>query len=307
MLRGLSAGRVVIVGALILGQPGLSGNSWGQEPGQEIYQTYCAACHSIGGGRLVGPDVLGVHDRRAQDWLEQFVRSSQTLIKSGDAEAVALFEEYNGLVMPDAVISDAQIKEVLAYIKTASTAPSVAAGEIPDEATAVVGAGPMDIAETPAPGSQEDIEKGRAMFQGTTRFESGGAACNACHDVRDDAVTGGGILAAELTTVFSRMGGPGIKAILVQAPFPVMQAAYADKPLTDEEATALVAFLEYADAEESRQSPKNYGVRLFLGGTGGAAVLFVFFGIVWRGRKIGSVNQEIYDRQASSSIEDRPS
>ena len=77
-----------------------------------------------------------------------------------------------------------------------------------------------------APASPEDIEAGQAMFQGVTRFENDGAACNACHDVRNDAVIGGGILAAELTTVFSRMGSAGVKAILGQAPFPVMQAAY---------------------------------------------------------------------------------
>ena len=127
------------------------------------------------------------------------------------------------------------------------------------------------------PASQEDIEKGRVMFQGATRFENGGAACNACHDVRNDAVIGGGILAAELTTVFSRMGGAGVKAILGQAPFPVMQAAYEDKPLTDEEVTALVAFLEYADSEEYNQLPRDYGIGLFLSGAVGAAAFFSVF------------------------------
>ena len=165
----------------------------------------------------------------------------------------------------------------------------------------------MAVQPAPAaePASPEDIENGQAMFQGAIRFENGGAACNACHDVRNDAVIGGGILAAELTTVFSRMGGAGVKAILGQAPFPVMQAAYADKPLTDEEVTALVAFLEYADSEEYNQLPRDYGIGLFLSGVVGAAILFLFFGIFWRGRKVGSVNQEIYDRQVTSVVEDR--
>jgi hypothetical protein len=123
--------------------------------------------------------------------------------------------------------------------------------------------------------------------------------------VRNDAVIGGGILAAELTTVFSRMGGAGVKAILGQAPFPVMQAAYADKPLTDDEVTALVAFLEYADSEQYNQLPRDYGIGLFLSGTFGAAILFLLFGIIWRKRKTGPVNQAIYDRQVTSIIEDR--
>ena len=146
---------------------------------------------------------------------------------------------------------------------------------------------------------------GRRCSRAPLAFENGGAACNACHDVRNDAVIGGGILAAELTTVFSRMGGAGVKAILGQAPFPVMQAAYADKPLTDEEVTALVAFLEFADSEEYNQLPRDYGIGLFLSGVVGAAILFLFFGIFWRGRKVGSVNQDIYDRQAVSVVEDR--
>jgi cytochrome c peroxidase len=219
------------------------------------------------------------------------------MINNGDPEAVALAAEYNGIVMPDAVMSDQQIREVLNYIRVKSAGLTSAGGE-----SATLAAQP---AATAAPASQQDIEAGQAMFQGATRFENGGAACNACHDVRNDAVIGGGILAAELTTVFSRMGGAGVKAILGQAPFPVMQAAYADKPLTDEEVTALVAFLEYADSEEYNQLPRDYGIGLFLSGAGGAAVLFAFFGIFWRGRKSRAVNQDIYDRQVTSIVEDR--
>jgi cytochrome c1 len=161
------------------------------------------------------------------------------------------------------------------------------------------------VVETAEPASSEDIADGQAMFQGGIRFENGGAACNACHDVRHDAVIGGGVLAAELTTVFSRMGGAGVRAILGQAPFPVMQAAYEDKALTDDEVRALVAFLQFADSEEYNQLPRDYGIGLFLSGTIGAVILFLFFGILWRNRKIGSVNQDIYDRQVTSVVEDR--
>lgn len=274
-------------------------DGWAQGAGEQLFQTTCFACHTIGGGRLVGPDLAGVHDSRSQEWLEQIVKSPQTMINNGDPEAVALAAEYNGIVMPDAVMSDQQIREVLNYIRVKSAGLTSAGGESATPAVQpAVPASPQDIAP-------EDIEAGQAMFQGATRFENGGAACNACHDVRHDAVIGGGILAAELTTVFSRMGGAGVKAILGQAPFPVMQAAYADKPLTDEEVTALVAFLEYADSEEYNQLPRDYGIGLFLSGAGGAAVLFAFFGIFWRGRKSRAVNQEIYDRQVTSVVEDR--
>ena len=153
------------------------------------------------------------------------------------------------------------------------------------------------------PASEEDILAGQEMFQGNIRFVNGGPACNACHEVRNDAVIGGGILATELTSVFSRMGGAGVKAILGYAPFPVMQAAYAEQSLTEIEVAALVAFLEFADSEQYNQLPRDYGLGLFVSGSAGAGVLFLFFAFVWRGRKKGSVNQAIYDRQITSVID----
>jgi len=115
---------------------------------------------------------------------------------------------------------------------------------------------------------------------------------------------GGGILAAELTTVFSRMGRAGIESIIGKSPFPVMQAAYEGKELTEKEVTQLVAFLEFADSEQYHQLPRDYGLGLFASGVAGAGILFGFFAFVWRGRKSGSVNQTIYDRQIESSTDD---
>ena len=270
-----------------------SQNGWAQEPGEQVFNTTCFACHTIGGGRLIGPDLAAVHEKRSQEWLEKFIKSSQSMINDGDAEAVALFEEYGSMLMPDAVATDEQIRQVLSYIKAqsagdaASTDASVSEPVTPEE-----------------PASEEDILAGQEMFQGGLRFANGGPACNACHEVRNDAVIGGGILAAELTTVFSRMGGAGVTAILGRAPFPVMQAAYEDRSLTENEVSALVAFLEYADSEQYNQLPRDYGLGLFASGVVGAGVLFGLFGFVWRGRKIGSVNQSIYDRQIKSSLDD---
>jgi mono/diheme cytochrome c family protein len=273
-------------------------SAWGQDVGADTWQSAaCGACHTIGGGRLIGPDLSGVHQRRSQEWLEQFVRSSQSLIESGDAEAVAVFEQYSQLLMPDPPITDIQVKQVLAYIKAESArlAESVAGGETVEGATTSEEAGEAE------PLSPEQIALGQALFQGNVRFAEGGPTCNSCHDIKDDAVIGGGILAAELTEVFSRMGKLGVQAILGQAPFPVMQAAYAEVPLTDDEITALVAFLQYADAQEFYQEPRDYGVGLFTSGVVGTLVIFGFCGLVWRGRKFESVNQRIYDRQISST------
>jgi len=181
----------------------LSVTAWAQEPGEQIFQTNCSACHTLGGGRLVGPDLQAVGERRSAEWLEKFIQSSTSLIQSGDAEANAVFEEFSGMTMPDSSLTSAQIKQILSFIETRSSGQAIAPDEIASEEPA--------IAE---PASMESVVRGQDMFQGTIRFRNGGPSCNACHDVKNDAVIGGGILAAELTTVFSRMGGSGVGAIL---------------------------------------------------------------------------------------------
>ena len=115
-----------------------------------------------------------------------------------------------------------------------------------------------------------------------------------------DAHLGGGVLAAELTLVFSRMGKQGLSAMIAGNPFPVMQAAYAGKEFSEKEIHALVAFLQHVDQEHARQMPKEWGWRMFSAGAGGVIVLLGIFSLAGRGRKKGCVNQDIYDRQIKS-------
>jgi mono/diheme cytochrome c family protein len=275
---------------------------WAQDPGEELFQKMCAACHTIGDGRRVGPDLENVHNTRSQEWLEKFVTSSKSMISSGDAEAVAVFEEYKKMPMPDFPISNEQVGQIVAYVKTMSSGP---ADNNSDEVVEEVS--PVEPEQSTETASPEDVLVGQGLFQGTTRFLNNGPTCNSCHEVKNDAVIGGGILASELTTVFSRMGETGVKAILGQAPFPVMQAAYKDKALTENEIAYLVAFLQNADEENLFHQPRDYGMGLFISGLIGTGILFVLFGLLWRGRRIGSVNQAIYDRQIKSVSDDNVS
>ena len=82
----------------------------------DLFKLKCGICHTIGGGRLVGPDLANVHQRRSEDWLLEYVRSSQAMIKKGDPDAVAIYEEFNKIAMPDPMISDVEIKSLLSYI-----------------------------------------------------------------------------------------------------------------------------------------------------------------------------------------------
>ena len=56
---------VVLVASIMVAGPLLHPNVAQAKTGEEIFQSGCNACHTIGGGRLVGPDLLGVSERRS--------------------------------------------------------------------------------------------------------------------------------------------------------------------------------------------------------------------------------------------------
>jgi mono/diheme cytochrome c family protein len=259
------------------------------DPGQKIFTTVCVACHTVGEGKRVGPDLAGVHERHTEEWMIEFIRSSQAVIKAGDPEAVALAEAYPGLIMPDNPLSDDQIRSVLAYVREL------------ESGAAIVGVTANLAAAKPARKvTKEDVRRGQELFQGNIRFAARGPSCNSCHNVVNDAVIGGGILAKELTSVFSTMGEGGVRAILGKPPFAVMEQAYRDKALTEDEVHALVAFLQHADEQQSFQQPRDYGVGLAGAGAVGTALLLGAYALFFRRRKRASVNQAIYDRQVES-------
>ncbi len=106
----------------------VSGNSTSAQDiaaGEGNFKQTCAACHSIGKGRLVGPDLVNVDQRRPEDWIIKFIKSSQTVVKGGDKYADSLFQAFNKVVMPDQpTLSDEQIKGIISYIKVKSSSPA---------------------------------------------------------------------------------------------------------------------------------------------------------------------------------------
>jgi mono/diheme cytochrome c family protein len=91
------------------------------EEGKSIFQARCAACHNVN-KTLTGPALAGVDQRRSIDWIVNFVHSSQAMVKAGDKDAVALFNQFNKIPMPDHTdLSETQIKNVVEYIKLEAT------------------------------------------------------------------------------------------------------------------------------------------------------------------------------------------
>lgn len=87
------------------------------EEGKALFTSRCAACHNVH-KIIVGPALAGVDQRRPIDWIIRFVHSSQTVVKSGDPYAVALFNKFK-VQMPDHPdLTENNIKSIVEYIKT---------------------------------------------------------------------------------------------------------------------------------------------------------------------------------------------
>lgn len=265
--------------------------SYSQGKGELYFRSICKACHTIGKGRLVGPDLKNVQDRRDQAWLHQFIRSSQSVIKRRDPVAVSLFNEYNKTIMPDQNLSDADIQEVLGYIQLQSAGGGV------EEAVKPIA---LHTGLTLEKAGANEFAIGRKLFDGEQGFTNGGPACISCHTVVNNELTSGGLLALELTNVSTKYGDQGVHSIIASPPFPVMNAAFAAHAVTPDEAFYLTAFLKNAAAVSAKQHPPVPHEHYFYAGIFGTSALFLVYGVVWRKRKRKNVNHSIYKRQLKS-------
>lgn len=85
------------------------------EKGKELFQAKCVACHTIGGGRLVGPDLIDVIKRRDIMWLRGFIKTPSEYFKRNDETAIGLLKEYS-VPMPDLGLTDEEVEAVIAHL-----------------------------------------------------------------------------------------------------------------------------------------------------------------------------------------------
>ncbi len=97
------------------------------EEGEGVFGQTCAACHTIGGGVLVGPDLQGVTERREESWLMVQIQSPSVHQEQNDPISVSNREEF-GLSMPDLGLTEEQVESVIAYLRTGEAAPRTIPG-----------------------------------------------------------------------------------------------------------------------------------------------------------------------------------
>ncbi|MBZ5531793.1 MAG: SCO family protein [Acidobacteriia bacterium] len=87
-----------------------------QDQGQYIFSTHCAACHSIGQGDKIGPDLLGVATLRERGWLMRFIQTPDKMLAENDPIAVELFARYKQVNMPNLRLGESESAVLIKFI-----------------------------------------------------------------------------------------------------------------------------------------------------------------------------------------------
>jgi len=90
--------------------------------GEYAFRTRCASCHTIGGGDGVGPDLLGVMNRRDRAWLSRWIRVPNEMIKEKDPIIMDMMKKYNGIIMPNLKLEEGDVKNLFEFFEAADAA-----------------------------------------------------------------------------------------------------------------------------------------------------------------------------------------
>lgn len=188
------------------------------DPAAKMYLQKCAGCHTVGRGKLSGPDL-----NDAATWpvpeLSAAIKTMEKKVGPLPDADIALLAEF---------LKDPNVRE---RIKTEEGRAAQAAAAAFDPPSAAIGA---------------------ALFTGSSPFVNGGASCAACHVVNGT----GGTLGPDLTAVYTKLGEAPLVSACEKTNFKIMSAAYRDHPVTRQEALHLTKFLaESAPTPTRRPDP----------------------------------------------------
>ena len=87
--------------------------------GEYTFRNHCAACHTIGGGDAIGPDLKGVTATRDHAWLRRFIASPDQVLADNDPIARMLIDKYKQARMPNLSLTESDAAVLLDYIARA--------------------------------------------------------------------------------------------------------------------------------------------------------------------------------------------
>lgn len=250
-------------------------NTYAQTDPAELFDEFCADCHSIGDGDMKGPDLLGVEQKHSEKWLIDFIRSAKTMINSGDLEAVKSWEKYNKKNMPNTNLSEDEIKSIITYIKSFNKTrvevnkpsqsvinkPATSDGtrqviedintkvneyedklqNIEKKLDLILGFHKKSLS---ARITNEEIEKGKELFEGDRLFSNNAPACVTCHNTYKIDTLNWNPSAFDISTAFSQRNNEDMGNLLINPISNKMRDVLQDHKLTDDETFYITAFLQ---------------------------------------------------------------
>lgn len=189
----------------------------GEDKAAQVYVKKCAGCHTIGKGRLTGPDL-----NESIGWAEADL-----------SRAIKAMEKNVG------PMSDEEVKLLVDFLKDPGVKTRLKAEE--ERLTKM-------LAASFAPAS---AAIGEALYTGRIPLQNGGLACAACH-----SVTGAtGMLGPDLGGVYQKLGEAPLQSAIEKANFKVMNAAYVNNPVTKQEAIHLTAYFKSIQQRQASAAP----------------------------------------------------
>jgi cytochrome c2 len=249
----------------------------------DYFRDNCISCHTIGGGRLTGPDLKNVTQRKERAWLVQFLQSPQAMMDKADSYALKLQEEARGVVMPVVPGMSPGVAELLLTLIEAES-------KLPKSQFAG-----LEISDRPF--TPRDIALGNDIFAGERRLANGGPPCISCHTMKGAGAFGGGRLGPDLSKVYERLQGrKNLGAWLFAPATPTMQPVFRKHAMKAEEILPLIALFENAaraGGEDDHAGLIGFSILSFFGSVLALALL----GAIWKNR-LRAVRRPIVETSA---------
>jgi len=227
--------------------------------GASIFKTHCVVCHADDGGGGVGPNMTDAY------WIHGgSIKNLFWVIKNGVPA--------KGMISWENQLSPEDIRDVASYILTlqgtSPVNPKAAQGELYIDTVEVENPGSALTDDRPGiesvVDSLDNVEIGRGLFSGSIRFSEGGPACITCHNVTEEILPKGALIAPDLTNVYTRLDQPTLYKVITKPYHLTMQEAFQGRGLMESEVDYLVAYFEFVGTSTDHQRQRDERAAGFL-------------------------------------------
>lgn len=229
--------------------------------GAEIFKLHCVVCHAEDGGGGIGPNMTDPY------WIHGgSIKNLFWVIKYGVPA--------KGMISWQSQLNPVEIRDVASYILslqgTEPANPKAPQGDLYEESNEVKNpTDPNTMVDTrpdieSVQDSLDDIGIGRGLFSGTIRFMGGGPGCITCHNVTEEGLPKGALIAPDLTNVYTRLDEPTLYKVILKPYHLTMQEAFQDKTVMDTEVDYLVSYFEYVGTATAHQKKRDERAAGFL-------------------------------------------